>query len=93
MKILSIVKIKEIIQEALKLDKILSDVTKTVDIAKRIGLDPTTIYAFRRDQYNIRIENLDKIFIYLQKEEPERLKLAEKMVEKGLTVDDAIRRI
>ena len=50
MKILSIVKIKEIIREALKLDKILSDVTKTVDIAKRTGLDPTTIYAFRRDQ-------------------------------------------
>lgn len=93
MKILSIVKIKEIIREALKLDKILSDVTKTVDIAKHTGLDPTTIYAFRRDQYNIKIENLDKIFIYLQKEEPERLKLAEKMVEKGLTVDDAIRRI
>lgn len=93
MKILSIIKIREITREALKLDKVLSTATKITDIAKRTGLNPSTLYEFRRNKYRIQVETLDKIFMYFQKEEPERLKLAAKMIEKGLTVDDAVRKI
>lgn len=91
MKILSIVKIREITREALRLDKVLSTATRVTDIAKHTGLNPSTLYEFRRNKYHIQVETLDKIFMYFQKEEPERLKLAAKMIEKGLTVDDAVR--
>jgi predicted transcriptional regulator len=87
---ISIIKIREITREALRLDRVLSTAVKTVDVAKRAGLNPSTVYTFRNNRDHIKVETLDKLFTYFQKEEPERLKLAALMVKKGLTVDDAI---